>query len=161
MVRSLARSRTAVRVDLEARITQVIKLMLFLDEKQALLITVRYDSLLAKRRSLLDAVVIIQVKILWKGQALVLWKYVMLEILKQSINKRDSVIWTRVSDPDPVIFPALDPDSVFKFLWIRIRSLKFMDPDPRGWIRIWSLSNRIRNQACGVIFYSRVFSNNS
>ena len=27
----------------------------------------------------------------------------------------------RVSDPDPVFFPALDPDLVFKFLWFLIR----------------------------------------
>ena len=67
-----------------------------------------------------------------------------------------------------IMFFCLDPDSDFKFLWIRIRFLNFsgfgssfqisLDPDTdpvrgwirirfvlRGWIRIQSISDRIRN----------------
>ena len=95
------------------------------------------------------------------------------EIRFEANERRDPVDIWRISTVGIYEYPAqgfgsgssriwcfcLDPNSVFKFLWIRIRSLKFMalDPDARGWIRIWSLSDRIRNPSCDVIFLVEFF----
>ena len=58
-------------------------------------------------------------------------------ISKNRYCSKENCIVTRVSDLDPVpvgsgVLPALDPDPVFKFLWIRIRVSNFSGSGSRN-----------------------------